>query len=321
MSITIKDVALEANVSVATVSRVINNKGYISSKTRYNVQSAMKKLNYKPNIAARTLQGKSTATIGLIMPSLENPMYAELFEHIENALYIRNFQTILCTSNNQLKKEGEYLRLLEANRVEGIISGSHSKILEDYKGSQLPIISFDRKISKDIPTVRGDNFEGGRLIAQEVAKRVNEGILILSGSEEDFYPINDRIKGIMYTLDSAGISYETAALPFESSTSVKKELVKKILKNKEFNAIICTDDLTALMTKLLTNSSKNPPLITGYDGSKFIRTYHPELMTIEQPIQNIAELLVKLLIKKILLPSEKLAPEYVIPVSLAKNTL
>ncbi len=316
MSITIKDVAAKAGVSVATVSRVINSKGYISDQTNQKVKAAMIELNYKPNIAARTLQGKSTATIGIIVPSLENPLYSELFECIEKELYKRHFQTLLCTSNNQIQKEKNYLSLLEANRVEGIISSSHSKVLEEYKETALPIISFDRKISSKIPTVRGDNYAGGKMIALEIVKRHKKNVLILSGSKEDLSPGNDRIKGITQVLKEKRISFTTAALPFERAPIVKKELAKKAINMDTFDAIICTDDLTALIVCDLTKKLTTPPLVTGYDGSSFIRAYHPELVTIEQPIQEISELLVELLVQKVEHPLIELEAEYVLAVKL-----
>lgn len=318
MPVTIKEVAQEAQVSIATVSRVINNKGYISSETREKVTFAMKKLNYMPNIAARTLQGKHTATIGVILPSMDNPLYAELFENIEQNLSRAHFQTLLCTSNNQSEKELEYISLLKANQVEGIITSSHSDFLTRQVTPTYPIVCFDRFISKDIPSVKSDNLNGGMEIARRVISRKCKRVLILSGSKEDFYPVNDRIKGMLNVFNRAGVDITTSAFDFESSMNVKKILTKKLIVKREYDAICCTDDLTALMVLTVAGEMNYSPMVTGYDGSKFIRTFFPSLLTAKQPISEMAELMCDLLLKKIKKPKTIFESEYVFQVSLTK---
>ena len=93
-----------AGVSPTTVSRVINNKGYLSEKTKSKVQKAMQTLGYKPNNLARGLQGKSAKLIGLIFPNISNIFYAELIEHLEIELFKRGYKTIICNSQNDPEK-------------------------------------------------------------------------------------------------------------------------------------------------------------------------------------------------------------------------
>lgn len=316
MTVTIKDVAVEAEVSIATVSRVINDKGYISLETRRKVHSAIKKLKYIPNSAARILQGKHIHTVGVILPSLENPLYSEFFELIEQKMNEKDYRTILCTSNNQPDKEQEYFSLLKANQVEGIITSSHSKDADNLNHANYPIVCFDRFLSNSIPTVKSDNYSGGKEIAKKVIQFHKKRVLILSGSKEDFYPINDRVKGMLSTFNLAKMDITTSYLDFESSSNVKEFLIKKIIYNKEYDAICCTDDLTALLLKKITDSAKYYPLITGYDGSTFIRTYFPNLITVVQPIREMAELCCDLVLQKINYPSKTLEPEYTFPISL-----
>ena len=105
------DVAELAGVSPTTVSRVINNKGYLSEKTKKNVHEAMKILGYKPNNLARGLQGKSPQLIGLIFPNISNIFYAELIEYLEIELFNQGYKTIICNSENDPGKEREYLEM------------------------------------------------------------------------------------------------------------------------------------------------------------------------------------------------------------------
>lgn len=314
MSVTIRDVAREAGVSVATVSRVINSKGYLSPAAITKVQLAMEKLNYQPNAAARRLQGKSSATIGVILPSLDNPLYSELFEHIEDELSGRHYQTLLCTSKNNSAKEEEYFKLLKSNQVDGIITGSHSDFLIEHGNASYPIVSFDRQISKEIPTVKSDNLAGGRAIAGKVVERGVKNVLILSGSKEDFYPINDRVTGMMAVFNQAGVDVTTSSLEFESSIALKKLLVGQLIVSRDYDAICCTDDVTAILVKTCADTMNYHPLISGYDGSTFIRTFFPELPTVQQPIKEMAELMVELLIERIKSPKTRLNSDYTFPV-------
>lgn len=319
MAITIKDVAKEAGVSIATVSRVINNKGYLSQNTKNKVFSAMDELNYKPNTAARTLQGKSTSTIGVILPSLDNPLYSELFENIEKRLNFLHYKTLLCTSNNQEEQEQKYFNLLQANQVEGIITSSHSDVINEHIDSNYPIVSFDRSISKNIPSIRSNNFEGGKLIAKTVIERKKNNVLILSGSKEDFYQVSDRIKGMISVFQEQAVKLSSSALDFESSLSLKKILTRKALESQQYDAICCTDDLTALIALTVSKEMNYYPLITGYDGTQFVQNFFPNLITACQPISEMAELMCDILIKKINNHDKIFSPEYVFPITISST--
>ena len=98
---TLKDVAREAGLTVGTVSRILNNRGYISSNAREKVEEAMKKLNYRPNEVARSLHGKSTNTIGLIVPHIKHPYFAETISNLENQAYKKGYKILLCNSQDR----------------------------------------------------------------------------------------------------------------------------------------------------------------------------------------------------------------------------
>ena len=133
----LSDVAKKAGVSPTTVSRVINNYGYISDKTRNKVHEAMKELNYQPNSLARSLHGKKTNLVGLIFPGVSNPFFGELVEEIENKLFEDGYKVILCNAAYNKEKERSYLRMLLANQVDGIIAGAHNLGIDEYLVYQL----------------------------------------------------------------------------------------------------------------------------------------------------------------------------------------
>ena len=163
---TIHDVAKKANVSVTTVSRVLNNRGYISEATKAKVFKTMSELNYQPNEIARSLLRKQSNVIGLIIPNVSHPFFSELTNHVENYAYENGYKLLLCNSQLDPIKEKDYIEMLKRNRVDGIIMGSHTLQVEEYMNLNSPIVTIDRQISPDIPYISSDNYSGGRIAAQ-----------------------------------------------------------------------------------------------------------------------------------------------------------
>ena len=166
MAITIKDIAEKVGVSVTTVSRVLNNRGYLSDSLKTRVHQAMEELNYQPNELARSLSRSKSNVIGLIIPDISHPFFAELTKHIEYYAYKKGYKLMLCNSLLDKDKEREYIDLLRASQVDGIIMGSHTMSVNDYMSIKLPLITIDRKISSTIPCISSDNYRGGEMATQ-----------------------------------------------------------------------------------------------------------------------------------------------------------
>ena len=116
---TLKDVARESGLTVGTVSRVLNNRGYISDKAREKVEQAMKRLNYQPNEVARSLSKSSSNTIGLIVPHIRHPYFIEMISHLEYQAYQKGYRILLCNSRNIQEKEREYIEICTGNKEAG----------------------------------------------------------------------------------------------------------------------------------------------------------------------------------------------------------
>ena len=119
----------------------------------------MKELNYQPNSLARSLQGKNTQLIGLIFPTVANPFFGELVEQLESKLFDLGYRSILCDSANNKEKERNYLNMLAANKVDGIIAGAHNLGIQEYENIELPIVSFDRYLADGTPIVSIHKFQ------------------------------------------------------------------------------------------------------------------------------------------------------------------
>lgn len=309
------DVAKLAGVSPTTVSRVINKKGYLSEKTIQKVNDAMRELGYKPNNLARSLQGKSAKLIGLIFPNIRHVFYAELIDKLEHELFKKGYKTIICNSEHDSEKEREYIEMLEANQVDGIISGSHNLGIEDYNRVTAPIISFDRNLSPDIPVVSSDNYGGGVLAAQTLVKTGAKDIIMITGNDNSNSPTGLRHAGFASILPDAPIINVSSDF-----SPVRKEMeIKNILTQQKPDAIFASDDLTAILIINIANelgiSVPDQLKVIGYDGTYFIENYYPQLTTVKQPLEEIAFLCVELLLQKI--EGKKVATTgYFLPVNL-----
>lgn len=309
------DVAELAGVSPTTVSRVINKKGYLSQKTVDKVKAAMKELGYQPNNLARSLQGKSAQLVGLIFSNISNIFYAELIEYLEIELFNHGFKTIICNSQSNPQKEKEYLEMLAANQVDGIISSSHNLGLEDYERVEAPIVAFDRNLAPNIPIISSDNFQGGKLAAQTLQKYKCQKIIMITGNDNSDSPTGLRQLGFSYQLKRKA---EVIKLPNNLSTIRREMEIKSILGTRQPDGIFASDDLTAILIMKVAHQLglKVPEdvKLIGYDGTAFIENYYPQLTTIKQPIEEIAKLSVEILLKK--MNKEKTSKDYILPITL-----
>lgn len=318
MGIKLTDVAKRAGVSATTVSRVINNYGYLSQKTIDKVHKAMEELNYQPNSLARSLQGKSTQLIGLIFPTVAHPFFGELVSKIESKLFEKGYKTILCDSANNKEKERDYLRMLAANQVDGIIAGAHNLGISEYQNMKLPIVSFDRYLADDIPIVSSDSYQGGRLATEQLYQKGSRKIAIFTGTNESASPTNLRLEGYLSVMKEHDLKPKVYQFPPDYSPFLKTTEIRQILSTGEIDSVFCTDDLTAILVintaqKLGLDIPKQLKVI-GYDGTEFVQNYFPQLSTVLQPIDQFVDLLIDLLLKRINNADAELDKQYQLPV-------
>lgn len=318
------DVAKEAGVSPTTVSRVINDHGYLSTATKDKVHAAMEKLNYQPNSLARSLHGKKTNLIGVIFPSITNPFYAELIQKIETQLFKQGYKIILCNSADNKEKERAYLRMLIANQVDGIIAGAHNLGIEEYQKIGLPIVSFDRKYTEDIPIISSDNYSGGMLATQELYDAGCREIYFVGSISQIANPTSRRLTGYHDKMQQLALEAHSFSVDFADPPAVKLLGIKQLLQNSLLEGVVCSDDLTAILVMQAAQQvGLNVPTdlkVIGYDGTEFMRTYYPQLSTIVQPLNDLVALLIKTLFERIDQPDAKLANNhFILPVEVKRG--
>lgn len=203
---TIKDVAAEAGVTSTTVSRVLNNRGYISEETREKVYSAMEKLNYMPNEMARNLSRQKSDYIGVILPSVEHPYFSKVLHWLEHYVTKHNYKIMVCISENSREKELQYIDLLYSHRVLGIVVCSHIGETMEHLDSNCPLISFEREIAENIPAVLCDNYQGGILAANRLFDAGCRNIAIFNPPTKENIPAYSREKAFMKCCEDKKIS-------------------------------------------------------------------------------------------------------------------
>lgn len=299
----IQDVARVAGVSPTTVSRVLNDRGYISSKTKEKVFAAMKEINYVPNDLARSLYNKRSYLIGVIVPSTSNPFFGELVAYIENICDERGYKVLLCNSLHEADKEKKYWEMLRRNQVDGVIVVTYNRGLID-KNQQFPAVAIDHYLSENIHVVSSDNFQGGEMASRELIEAGCKKIIHINGDASLETPANNRQYAYEKVMKEAGRTPETYHVPdvafLESSIDIIKQLFEE---HPDVDGIFASDDLLAVRTmQYAENLGYRVPQdlkIIGYDGTSLIRSIYPKLTTIIQPTYQIAENAVETLIQEI----------------------
>lgn len=289
----IKDVASLAGVSVTTVSRIMNNRGYISEETKNKVYDAMEQLNYHPNEIAKSLYTKKSNLIGLILPDISTPFYAEETKYIEEYLYMNGYKLMLCNASNNCIREKEYISMLQRNQVDGIIIGSHTLKLEEYMKLKLPIVALDRYLGKNIPVISADHVQGGTLAANELIRVGCKNVLQFEGNSQVKTPSNERHSAFTDIMKKNNVNCSSVEFPVNFfSLENYSSLIKKALDDyPNIDGIFATDTVAlAVIKELLLRNLTIPDdiKVIGYDGIALCSIASPTLTTIRQPIRELA---------------------------------
>lgn len=296
MATSIRTIAKVAGTSVSSVSRVLNNSGYVSLQVRRRVEAAIKDLNYTPSKGARMLRGEASRMIGLMLPSIDVPFFGILANTIERELFERGYHTLICSSAENEEHEARYVAMLSAQRVEGVIVASvhggntHLKPLAD---SGIPIIAIDRElegISDD--AVMADHGEGGRMMAEHLIGLGHVRIAVV-GAPGHSQPIRLRMNGIRAVLREHALSAAVEAIGEDHSFAGTYALAQDVLRtHRDITAIIGTTDIAAIAAiHALRDSGRTVPgdcSVIGFDDLPEATYVLPRLTTVAQPISGVA---------------------------------
>lgn len=304
----IHEVAKEAGVSVATVSRVINGHNSVTTKTRLKVELAIEKLNYEPSLLGRNLRTSETRLLLILIPKVSNPFYFEIIKGIENVAIKQNYNILLCETNSDPERENIYFDLVRKKMADGIISMDPAVNMKELQklAKDHPIIQCSEyAIDSGIPYVTIDNELAAYRVVKHFISLGHKNIALIN-SDKKFQYARQREKGYKKALEEAGIIIQdenilyTETLNFEQGQNA----MRKLFTLKELpTAVFAVSDLLAIGALKEVNSKSlqvpNDIAIAGFDNIDFSNMTHPTLTTVSQPMLKMGSIAAEMIINKI----------------------
>ena len=315
----IKDVASLAGVSPATVSRVMNGTAKVDAEKIERVMQAIKETGFVPNEAARTLFRKSAKIIGLIVPSIRNPYFTELAAHIDALATANGFRPFLCNTGYDPEKEKAAIQMLVSMSADAIIVASCSdQIRELINNCPIPVVALDAMLyNADVEAcVFCDYYWGGRMAMEHLLECGCKYVVCIKGPQYR-YSARTRYQGYRDVCRENGIVECTVECDydFDQGIAMTEELLKRY---PEVDGIIACNDIVAISTyKVLHKRSIPVPekiQLIGFDDISFSALLSPELTTICQPVKEMAEKAIELIVNNEL--TSMTGGKFVFPVTL-----
>ena len=298
---TIVDVAKLAGVTPTTVSRVINNRGYISEKTKNKVHEAMEQLGYQPNEIARSLTKQKSNTIGIIVPHISHPYFAKLISNLENEAAKKDYKIILCNSKEKAEKEKQYLDMCKSKRVAGIILCSGNVESNKINTGDIPVVLLEKNFEEGKLGIQCDNYQGGKLATEHLIECGCKKVLHFSGVIDEEMPADNREKAFIDTCIKNSVKYYIKKFDINTYNQMDYyEAIKDtITEIKEIDGIFASSDLIAAQVIQVCNELNiripQDIKLVGFDDVEISKLTTPTITTIHQPIKEMSKLAVELI--------------------------
>jgi LacI family transcriptional regulator len=305
MSVNIQDVATKAGVSIATVSRIINNLPGYSEKTRLRVEKVIEELGYSPNAMARGLVNKKTDVIGVLLPCVTSRFSNELLRGIERIAQNKGKSVIVCNTDRNGARTMEYLKTLREQRVDGILyisewlTDEYGKYLKDL-GIPVVLVATHRE-SFPFSYVKIDDKAAAESATKYLIDKRHTKIGLITGSPDDRIAGKPRIEGYQKALSESGITQDPSLIAYGDFHYVSGiDAMGKLYKaHPDLTAVFATSDEMALgaLTWMHRNGIQVPDQISiiGYDDTLDAQIAYPALTTIHQGIEELGKVSMKLL--------------------------
>jgi LacI family transcriptional regulator len=304
----IYDVARESRVSVFTVSAVVNQKSHVGEKLRKRVEAAIRKLNYRPNLIARSLANKRTHTIGMIVPDIANPFFPMVVRGAEDAAQRHGYNLLLCNSDDSLEKEETSVELLLSKRVDGILL---TKAAEDFRPSlrqmikdmNIPFVLVMRtypKLTKD--AVITDDYQGAYEAVSHLARSGRRRIGFIGGPRKVSNAIA-RWRGFQDALTAQGLAYESE-LVVEGDYRIESgfRAGHALLSHRPDGVYVANHLMTVGLLKAAEEMGLRCPEdfgLVSFDDYPWLGVFRPRLTTVELPKHQLGSEAAELLIRRI----------------------
>lgn len=315
----IREVAKIANVSPATVSRVMNGTARVDEEKRERVLKAIEETGFVPNEVARSLFRKSTKTIGLVIPSIENPFFTHMASAIEKESDLNGYRVMFCNTDSNFEKEKAALQKLSSMNADGIIlTRIDEKLLPYVEATNIPTVITDSLFlgGKDVTYIYSDHYQGGRLATEHLLECGCKKLVCVRGVQT-IASARARYKGFQDVCKENDIEIRTidCDYTFQNGLRAAEELLEKY---PDVDGIVASNDMVAISVyKVLKKYNISVPeqvQLIGYDDIQLAAIMTPELTTIRQAVKTIGKKAAEIVIfdKK----KEKEENNYIFPVEL-----
>jgi LacI family transcriptional regulator len=307
----LKEIKGLTGFSYSTISRVINGKAEefrISEETVRVILDAAQKLNYRPNILARSLRLRKTMTIGLIVSDIQNPFFGELASRIERLLRQHGYSTILCNTNEIPENEEFYLQILVDRQVDGIIIAPIHTEEWDYLESlrkETSVILIDRIFySTDLPWVTSENTRAAEALVNELLKLGHRRIAFLGGTPET-YISGVRYNGYKKALENGSVKIDKRLVFFKGySAEAGEEMMEKLLERGiEFDAVFCVNNMVFFGAMKVVHEYERRHdreiMMSAFDIGRYSSMFKRPLISANQDLGEISTAAVDLLLDRI----------------------
>ena len=306
---TIKDVARRANVSITSVSHVVNSTRFVSERVRTEVEAAIRELDYVPSAVARSLKSKTTKTLGMLIPNCSNPYFAEIVRSVEDHCFEAGYTLILCNTDDAPARQGIYLKVLAEKRIDGMIiisTGDDRGLLTLLRGLTIPTVLLDREIPElNCDLVETAHRQGGMLATEHLIALGHRRIACLGGPLR-LNPSEQRIQGWRQALAGAGLTTEASSLLWNSDFTSQGgfNAMQLILQQPPVPTavFVCNDLMCIGALSAAYQAGVRVPQdlsIIGFDDIELAHFTCPPLTTITQPKHLIGVLAVDMLLERI----------------------
>lgn len=308
---TLKDIAKELNISVSTVSRVVNNKEYVNPITRRKVLEGLEKYNYVPNQVARSLKKQATKTIGILVPDIAENFFAQIIKGIDDTLGKHKYSIILADSNEIAEKEEHYLKILYQNRIDALVLATVAKehsALGIYFSDNIPVVFIDNipNLNEDIDCVIINNPKASTIAVNHLIEHGHQNIAVIVGSSDETTGY-ERLEGYKRAIVQNGIKINEKLIKFgDYKEDSGYRCMKDLLDNKSkypFTAVyVGSENMTYGAIKAIQEyglTIPNDVALVGFDVHDKSGLINPGITSIRQPEKSIGNIVADLIIKRL----------------------
>jgi len=318
--VTIRDVSALAHVSKSTVSRVVANNGAVSPSARKRVEEAIRVLGYRPNQSARNLKQQKSNTLGVVVVDLASPFYSQILGGVQQTAEANGKHMVVTSGHGDKEAELAAVQSLLDRQCDGLLvfieNDFPAEVFNVRKNQSCPVVALGREVPQLAKSsVRVDNYRGGYLAAKHLVEAGHKHIAHLAGPNE-YEDARLRKQGFLDAMEEGGIpKSQYRILTGEYTERAGYELTRKLFAEPNALTAICSgdDDMAAGVYSALRDLNiaiPNQVSVVGYDDNFHARHLYPSLTTVRQPIVQMGEIAVELLLKTLQQPD--LTPQQIV---------